>query len=262
MKWSRRYPDKVYPVATGLLVLVIWEATVAALRVPPYLLPAPSGVVAELVRQWDTLVSHAATTMIEVVVGFTMSLVTGILLGLAIVNWRLVERSLYPLLVSSQTIPKVAVAPLFIIWFGFGITPKILIVFLMSVFPVVINTVLGLRMVNREMIYLVQSMGGGRGEIFRRVALPVALPAIFTGLKMAAVLAVVGAIVGEFVGSDRGLGYVLTVANGNLDAKLVFATVLALSTFGLLLFFLVELAEWVFVPWNRNRSATARMEQL
>lgn len=258
----RRYSAQLYPLGTVAAVLLLWELGVRLFRVPAYLLPPPSQVLVEVYRQWKPLTTHAAATMFEILLGFVASAIVGVGLGLAVVSSRVVERALYPLLVTSQTIPKVAIAPLFVIWFGFGITPKILIIFLIAVFPIVINTVLGLRMVSREMVYLIQSMGGGQREILRRVAVPMALPAIFTGLKIAAALAVVGAIVGEFVGSDRGLGYLLTVANGNMDAKLVFAAVLVLSVVGLVFFFAVEALEALAVPWNRGRSATARLERL
>jgi NitT/TauT family transport system permease protein len=244
------------------VVILLWEVGVRAFSVPAYLLPPPSAVLAEVARQWRPLTVHATATMIEVLIGFSLSAVVGIAFGVAVVTSPLMERGVYPLLVSAQTIPKVAIAPLFVIWFGFGIMPKILIIFLIAVFPIVINTVLGLRMLSREMVYLILTMGGGHRELLRRVALPMALPAIFTGLKVAAALAVVGAIVGEFVGSDRGLGYLLTVANGNMDAKMVFAAVLVLSVLGLVFFIAVEALEALMVPWNRGRSATARMERL
>jgi NitT/TauT family transport system permease protein len=252
----------LYSPLTVCAVLIAWEAGVRVFRVPAYLLPAPTVVLAEVGRQWRLLLTHAGTTIGEVLVGFLVSTVVGILLGLAVVSWRLVEEAIYPILISAQTIPKVAVAPLLVIWFGFGVLPKILIIFLVAIFPVVINTVVGLRMVNPELVYLIRSMGGGRAEVLRRVSLPMAMPAVFAGLKVGAALAVVGAIVGEFVGADRGLGYLLTVASGNMDAKLLFATLVVLSAFGLLFFFMVEVAEWVILPWNRGRSATLRLDQV
>jgi len=262
MRWLGALRGHLYAPLTVCAVLVAWEAGVRLFRVPPYLLPAPTVVLAEVGRKWQLLLVHAGTTIGEVLLGFLLSAFVGILLGLAVVSSRAVEQGVYPILLSAQTIPKVAVAPLLVIWFGFGVLPKILIIFLVAVFPIVINTVVGLRMVTPELVYLIRSMGGGRAEVLRRVSLPMAMPAVFAGLKVGAALAVVGAIVGEFVGADRGLGYLLTVASGNMDAKLLFATLVVLSAFGLLFFLLVEVAEWAILPWNRGRSATLRLDQV
>jgi NitT/TauT family transport system permease protein len=153
-----------------------------------------------------------------------------------------------PLLVSSQAMPKVAVAPLFLVWFGFGLLPKVLIAFLIAFFPIVISTVVGLAAIEQEKIHLARSMGLGTVATFFKIRLPSALPSVFGGLKISITLAVVGAVVGEFVGGDAGLGYLLMVANGNIDTPLLFAGLIALTVQGVALYFLVELAERLAIP--------------
>ena len=183
--------------------------------------------------------------------GFALSIVVGIPLALAIFLWPAFSRSILPLLVSSQAMPKVAVAPLFLVWFGFGLLPKVLIAFLIAFFPVVINTAVGLASIEPEKIYLARSMGFGATATFFKIRLPNALPAIFGGLKISITLAVVGAVVGEFVGSRSGLGYYMLLATGNFDTPLVFACVVYLTLMGIILFYTVGLLEVALARWNR-----------
>jgi NitT/TauT family transport system permease protein len=164
-----------------------------------------------------------------------------------------VESYVYPLLVFSQSIPKVAIAPLFVVWFGFGIFPKIISAFLLGFFPVVVSTVMGFKSVEPDMIDLARSMGGSRLQTFFKISLPQALPAIFSGLKVSITLAVVGAVVGEFVGSNSGIGYVLQVANGNFDLPLMFAALVVLSSIGVLLFAAIDVVERLMIPWHASQ---------
>jgi NitT/TauT family transport system permease protein len=196
------------------------------------------------------------------VLGFALSIVVGVPLALAIFLWPPFARSVYPLLVSSQAIPKAAVAPLFVVWFGFGLLPKVLIAFLIAFFPIVINTVVGLASLEPEKIQLARSMGFGPSKIFFKIRLPSALPAIFGGLKIAITLAVVGAIVGEFVGGDSGLGYLLMQANGSMDTPLLFAGLVGLTLIGVALFLLVELAERLAIPWHTSARGEGARESM
>ncbi len=168
---------------------------------------------------------------------------------------RLVESFVYPLLVFSQSIPKIAIAPLFVVWFGFGIFPKVISAFLLGFFPVVVATVMGFKSIETDMIDLARSMRASRWQMFLKFSLPQALPSIFSGLKVSATLAVVGAVVGEFVGSNSGIGYVLQIANGNFDLPLMFAALFVLSMMGVILFALVDLAEKLMIPWHQSRRA-------
>jgi NitT/TauT family transport system permease protein len=211
-------------------------------------LPPPSAIAVSFVANASLLLFHGWITTAEILLGFALSIVVGIPLALAIFLWPTFSRSVLPLLVSSQAMPKVAVAPLFLVWFGFGLLPKVLIAFLIAFFPVVISTAVGLASIEPEKIYLARSMGFGATATFFKFRLPNALPAIFGGLKISITLAVVGAVVGEFVGGDAGLGYLLMVANGSMDTRLLFAGIVALTVLGVVLFLLVELAERLAIP--------------
>src|SRR5215831_6172083 len=245
-EWRARIRNVLYPVGIVLGVLVIWEVATRMLEVPAFLLPPPSAIAVSFVANASLLLFHGWITTAEILLGFALSIVVGI--PLAIFLWPTFSRSVLPLLVSSQAMPKVAVAPLFLVWFGFGLLPKVLIAFLIAFFPVVISTAVGLASIEPEKIYLARSMGFGAIATFFKFRLPNALPAIFGGLKISITLAVVGAVVGEFVGGDAGLGYLLMVANGSMDTRLLFAGIVALTVLGVVLFLLVELAERLAIP--------------
>jgi NitT/TauT family transport system permease protein len=238
----------IYPVLTVVGTLVAWEFATRAFGIPAYLLPAPSRIAVSLVENAALILKHGWVTTIEIVLGFLLSIVVGVPLALAIFMWPAFSRSVLPLLVSSQAMPKVAVAPLFLVWFGFGLLPKVLIAFLIAFFPIVIGTAVGLASIEQEKIHLARSMGLGAAATFFKIRLPSALPSVFGGLKISITLAVVGAVVGEFVGGDAGLGYLLMVANGNIDTPLLFAGLVALTVQGVVLFFLVELVERLAIP--------------
>jgi NitT/TauT family transport system permease protein len=238
----------LYPALTLLALLGAWQAVVLLLRVPDYVIPPPSDIAAEMVAQFPMLWSHTVVTTGEVVLGFVLSVAVGVPLAVLIVYSPFFEQTLYPLLVSSQTVPKVAVAPIFLFWFGFGPAPKVFVALLIAFFPVVIATVVGLRMIEPEMIHLARSMGAPPLLTFLKIRLPNALPSVFGGLKVAITLAVVGAVVGEFVGADKGLGYVVVLANGAINTKLLFAAISYLSLLGVVLFFLIEVAERLILP--------------
>jgi NitT/TauT family transport system permease protein len=238
----------IYPVMTVIGTLAAWEFATRAFDIPAYLLPAPSEIAVSLVGNAALILKHGWVTTIEIVLGFFLSIVVGVPLALAIFMWPAFSRSVLPLLVSSQAMPKVAVAPLFLVWFGFGLLPKVLIAFLIAFFPIVIGTAVGLASIEQEKIHLARSMGLGAAATFFKIRLPSALPSVFGGLKISITLAVVGAVVGEFVGGDAGLGYLLMVANGNIDTPLLFAGLVALTVQGVVLFFLVELVERLAIP--------------
>jgi NitT/TauT family transport system permease protein len=229
---------------------VAWWAIVRIFEIPDYLLPAPQAVAARIVKEWPALWKHGAYTLMSVLTGFAASVIIGVPIAFGIVLSRSMERITMPFLVMSQTIPKVAIAPILVVWLGFGILPKIAIVFLISFFPIVVSTVVGLKSVETEMIDLVRSMGAGTGKIMLRVRGPSALPQMFAGFKIAICLAVVGAIVGEFVGSDRGLGYLLLTSTGTLDGTLVWAALFVLIAMGVTLFAIVSRLERLAIPWH------------
>lgn len=243
------------PLATLLGLLAAWQLAVVALEVPEYLLPAPSGIAATMVAEWRYLALHTWVTLYEILWGFLLAAAIGIPLAMVIVYSPGFERSVYPLLIASQSVPKIAIAPLLIFWAGVGILPKVLVAFAISFFPIVIDTVVGLRAVEPEMLHLARSMGAGEWKIFSKIRFPNALPNIFAGLKVAVTLAVVGAIVGEFIQADRGLGYALQQATAVLNTKLGFAAIFVLAVIGIVLFATVERIERWLTPWSLARRA-------
>jgi NitT/TauT family transport system permease protein len=246
----------VYPAGMLVALLVIWEAATRAFAIPAYLVPAPSAILRSMDTNSAVLIKESIGTTFEILLGFALSVAVGVPLALAIYLWRPFARAVYPVLVSSQAVPKVAVAPLFLVWFGFGLLPKVLIAFLIAFFPVVINTAMGLASLEREKIYLAQSMGFGPVATFFKIQLPNAMPSIFAGLKISITFAVVGAVVGEFVGGQGGLGYLLLIANGNMDTALLFAGIVALTLLGVALFALIGLMERLVLPSHAVERAT------
>jgi len=257
-----RVSSVLYPTLLVAVLLVLWEALTRAFHIPQFLLPAPTAVLSSLAAHADLLLKHLWITTLEIAFGFGLSIVVGVPLALAIFLWPPFARSIFPLLVSSQAMPKVAVAPLLLVWFGFGLLPKVLIAFLIAFFPVVINTAVGLSAIEREKIYLAWSMGLSGTATFFKIRLPNALPSIFGGLKISVTLAVVGAVVGEFVGGDAGLGYLLMVANGSMDTPLLFADLLVLTALGVAFFMLVELAERIALPPHAKGATAGTMQSM
>jgi NitT/TauT family transport system permease protein len=247
----RRWKPYLQTAAAFLAIVVAWQ--LLGFKLPRYILPTPLETAAELWLRGPILAEHAAVTLREIVLGFLLGVVVSIPCGLAVAFSRAVDRMVMPVLVFTQLIPKIALAPLFIIWFGFGLFPKVFMTFLLSFFPIVINAIAGFRSLDREIEYLTRSMGLGAWPAFVKVRLPHALPQIFAGLKVAITLATVGAIIGEFVGSDRGLGYLLLVAGGDLRTELLFATLLVLTAIGLVLYFLMAALERLAIPWHVSR---------
>ena len=238
------------PVIALVVVFIAWSAAVKVFAIPEYLLPAPLDVVNRIVREWHLLAKNGAYTLQSVLIGFFAGVAIGVPLAFAVVLSRSIERVTMPILVMSQTIPKVAIAPILVVWLGFGILPKIAIVFLITFFPIVVSTVVGLKSVESDMIDLVRSMGANTHKIMLRVRGPSALPQMFAGFKIAICLSVVGAIVGEFVGSDTGLGYLLLTSTGTLDGTLVWSALFILIAMGIILFAIVSKIERLLIPWH------------
>jgi len=253
MKWLAerlRIADWFYPTATVIALVVLWDVSIRVFAIRPFILPSPAEVYESLVRDWAMLFPNLLFTVYEILGGFFLSVVIGVGLAVAIVSWRPIEKSLYPILVGSQVIPKVAIAPLFVIWFGFGIEPKIFVAFLIAFFPMVISTAVGLRSVEIEKLYLARSMGASAFQVFCKIKLPHAMPSVFAGLKLAITGAVIGAIVGEFIGADKGMGRVLLEANGEMETDVLFAGIALLSITGVLLFLMIDGLERVVVRWH------------
>lgn len=251
--WGRAAPVRRWlaPALLIALALVVWEVWVRLARTPRWLLPPPSAIARTLVVDRALLFHHTWTTAREVLLGFALALAAGLVLAVAIDGSVVLERAIYPIVVASQTVPIPALAPLLLIWFGYGLLPKVLVTALVGFFPIVVNTVDGLRATDREVIDLLRTLGAGRRARFRLAKLPAALPSVFSGAKVAVTVCVIGAVFGELVGSSAGLGYLLTRSRAQFLTTRVFASVLLLSLIGVGLFALVALAERLLLPWRR-----------
>ena len=249
-------PLRLYTLVGFLVLIGLWQVLVPALRVPKYILPTPLDIWARAVTAWPLLWTNMLFTLQSVLIGYALAVVVSILLAMMLAYSPILEGVAYPMLVFLQIIPKIALAPLLVIWFGFGIQSKILITFLLSFFPIVVDSIVGFKSVPPSLVQLASSMRAKPLALFFKIRLPAALPNIFAGLKVSIALATTAAIVGEFVGADRGLGYLLQRANGDLDTELLFAAICLLSLMGLVLYFIVEAIERYAIPWHVSQRRT------
>ena len=230
-------------VAFVLILLALWEVVVHTFGIADFILPPPSRILTKLWTSLPLLLVHASVTLTEALLGFLLGASTGISVALAMARSRTIERALSPLVISSQTFPKEALAPIFVVWFGFGIAPKVIIAGLISFFPVVVNTTRGLISVDPLILDLMRSLSATPRQVFAKVRLPNAVPYIFAALKMCITLSVIGAVVGEFVGASAGLGHLVRLANSELATDLVFAALIVLGAMGTTLYLTVESIE-------------------
>ena len=253
--WIAALAPQVYPAVSVIVLLVVWELACKGFNIPHYILPAPSSIAVEIWKQRMALMTNSIPTLEIILLGFALAILVGLPLAILIVWSTPLKLTLYPILVSSQTVPKVAVAPLLVLWLGYGTLPKVLVTFLICFFPITIDAVVGLRSVPTETILLARSIGASSWKTFVKIKLPHALPNIFAGLKVAITLAVVGSIVAEFVGADRGLGYLLMVASGNLDTTFLFADLVVLVVLGMGLYLAIEGIETALIPWHVSKRS-------
>ena len=240
------------PALVFVALIGIWWAAGALFGAPAYLLPPPQDVLPRLVTSRVSLWNHSLVTLQEIVLGFALSIVTAIPMGLAIALSPNTKRMLYPLLMFIQLVPKIAIAPLFVVWVGFGMTSKVLLTLLLTFFPLLLASIAGFQILDPRLLYLTRSMGATLWQTFRYLRFPAALPVIFGGLKTSATIAATAAIVAEFVGANKGLGYILLQATGTLDTTYVFAILFLLTIIGLALNTVVEIAEYFMTPWRRQ----------
>jgi NitT/TauT family transport system permease protein len=238
-----------------IATLAVWEALIWIFQVPGFIVPAPSAIFVEAVTRYPLYLYHSWVTFYEMVVGFVLAAVVGVILAVAIVYSRIIRNMIYPQIVVLQIVPKVAIAPLLLIWAGYGLTSKVLLALLISFFPIVVNMVTGLTAIEEELLELCRILRSGRWQEFFKVRLPNALPYFFSSLKVASTLAVIGAIIGEFVGGSEGLGHLIIIANTELRTSMSFVCLFSLSILGFLLYGFVVVAERVFMPWERWQSA-------
>jgi NitT/TauT family transport system permease protein len=251
MRW-RGLHRALYPLAGVAVMLAVWQGYTALFGVSRIVLPSPLDIFRASVARHDLLLRETWPTLIETVYGFGLAVVIGIPLAVAVASSRTLNLALYPILVATQSVPKVAIAPIILVWFGLGIESKLAIAFLVAFFPIVVDTATGLRATPAGLIELARSLRASRLQTFAKVQFPAALPFIFSGAKVAVTLAVIGAVIGEFVGSVSGLGNLLLSANSQLDSPLAWAALVWLSLLGILLFAAVALAERLLMPWAES----------
>lgn len=244
-------------ILTLALLIAAWELVCRVLEIPVFLIPAPSQVAWRLYEKRDLYLLHTWITLYETTAGFLLAVVFGIVSAAIIVVIPRLRDVVMPLLLVAQLVPKVAIAPLLLIWFGYGLFPKILVAFLVAFFPIVVNGASGLASVQPELLDLGSSLQASRWQTFWKFRIPSALPELFSGMKIAVTLAIIGAIIGEFVGGNRGLGYLIIVANQELDTPLAFAAIFLLSAAGIALYAVIELFERMLIPWHAPAAPAA-----
>ena len=253
-----RPADLLAPLAIVVLLLAAWETAAQwdvladALDIEPFLVPAPSDVADSLWNDRSLLAEDAWVTLREVVLGLALAIAIGFAFAIALHLSDALRRAFYPLLVASQTVPVIAIAPVLVVWFGFGIGPKLAIIALVCFFPVTVNTLDGLRAVDPEQVKMMRTLDADRGRILRAVEIPTALPYLASGARIAAAVAVIGAVFGEWTGSDEGLGHLILVSQGQLQTARVFAGVAVLSAMAIALFALIGLAERRWAWWGKQ----------
>ncbi len=251
MKWHQ-FHRAAYPVI-GLIVIVgIWQAYTWLSGITRIVLPSPIDIIVASLQHYDLLLVATWPTLVETLLGFALALLIGIPLAVGVANSRVLNLTLYPMLVATQSIPKVAIAPIILVWFGLGIESKLALAFLVAFFPVVVDTATGLRATPVGLLDLARSLRASPAQVFFKVQLPAALPFVFAGAKVAITLAVIGAVIGEFIGSANGLGNLLLSANSQLEGPLAWAALAWLSTLGIILFSVVALIERLLMPWARD----------
>ncbi len=243
------------PAAVIVMVMfVVWEVFVKLWDIPAWLLPAPSSVAFTLYDSAGLLLAHSWVTLEEILLGFILALIAGLFLASVISLSNTLEKALYPFIVASQTIPIIVIAPMLLVWIGYGLAPKIIVVALISFFPIVVNTVDGMKSIDPDMERLFRTMGATKWQIFLKVQVPTSMPYLFSGLRVAIAVSVIGAVIGEWVGSSEGLGYLMIRSKPQFQTERVFAAIALLSAMGVGLFAVVNLLERIVIPWSHKQK--------
>ncbi|GAA1554784.1 ABC transporter permease [Kribbella hippodromi] len=242
----------VLPIIGLAATIALWWGATIVFAIEPYLLPSPWDVVVKFFEQPGMLLTETGTSLLETIEGFLLAIVIGVPIALLIVRSVILERLVYPLLLMVNSIPKVAVAPLLVVWMGFGQWPKVVMVLLMCFFPIVISTAQGMKSTPSELVELMRSLNASRTQEFFKLRLRYAMPQIFTGFKVAISLAVIGSVIAEFVGATKGLGYIIQQSGASADTTLAFAAITLLSVMSIVLFYGLALLEHLLLPWARE----------
>ncbi len=248
-KWQNT-ENKIGSLIFMITVILIWELVIRIHSLPKYILPAPSAIIISLVDSWQILWEHTRTTLLEALSGFVAAIIIGVFISAVMNRYKIVKNIFYPILVISQTVPIIAIAPLLMIWMGFGIHPKIVIVILVCFFPVAVNVTEGLAVVDRDLINLLKVMKASSWQIFFKVQLPAVMPAFFSGVKIAATYSIMGAVISEWIGAKSGLGIYMTRAMSSFRTEALFADILIIVVLSIGLFKLIEWLEKKIIPWT------------
>ena len=246
--------NAIYPLLGISVILLAWQIYTHVFAINRIVLPSPVDILRASILHWDILLRESWPTFLESVLGFALAVLIGIPFAVGVASSRVLNLTLYPILIATQSIPKVAVAPIILVWFGLGMQSKLVIAFLVAFFPIVVDTAAGIRATPPGLLELARSLRASSLQIFLKIQFPAALPFIFAGAKVAVTLAVIGAVIGEFIGSIGGLGNLLLTANSQLDSPLAWAALVWLSALGILLFAAVVLAERIVMPWSEVRQ--------
>lgn len=254
MRKYQNISDKLIPMLFILAILVVWELVVNLAIVARYILPAPTDIVDALIANGSDIIMHTGVTFFEGMTGLLVAVLLSLLMAVVMDQFPIVKKAIYPVLVISQTVPIIVIAPLLAMWFGFGIAPKIFVVVLVCFFPITVNLIEGLQSVDGELINLVRSMGASKGQIFAKIKFPSALPYFFSGLKIAATYSIMGAVIGEWLGGKAGLGVYMLRARHAFALDLVFASILVIVVLSIILFYGIAGIQRALMPWEKLKE--------
>lgn len=254
MRKYQNISDKLIPILFILAILVVWELVVNLAIVARYILPAPTDIVDALIANGSDIIMHTGVTFFEGMTGLLVAVLLSLLMAVVMDQFPIVKKAIYPVLVISQTVPIIVIAPLLAMWFGFGIAPKIFVVVLVCFFPITVNLIEGLQSVDGELINLVRSMGASKGQIFAKIKFPSALPYFFSGLKIAATYSIMGAVIGEWLGGKAGLGVYMLRARHAFALDLVFASILVIVVLSIILFYGIAGIQRALMPWEKLKE--------
>lgn len=254
MKKYINIENKLIPIVFQLLVLFIWQVSIEIWKIPQYILPSPKDIIVTFFKIIPNITNHIYATLYEAMVGFVISILFALILAILMDNVKIIKKCIYPVVVVSQTIPIIVLAPLFIIWFGLGILPKVIVVVLVCFFPILVSLIDGLESVDTDMINLLKTMGASKFQIFTMVKLPSSTVNFFSGLRIAATYSIMGAIIGEWLGGGKGLGIYMIRAKNSYALDKVFAVIIIIVMLSMALFGLLYLLQYYFTPWSRNKA--------
>lgn len=252
---KRRLEEIGFPILFFVTILATWEIFVMIFAIPEYLLPKPTKIISEIILNFNSLLRHTIITMIEVVFGFLIGNVLGFLGAVIFAHSKTIEKGLYPYAIALKTTPILAIAPLLVLWFGTGMISKIVAAAVVCFFPILVNTVKGLKNIDDEYLDLLRSFSASKYQIFTKLRLPNSLPYVFSALKISTGLAVVGAIVGEFVGAKEGIGFVILISTYHLETATMFAAIIMSALGGILFFYFISLIERKIIFWQKTKNS-------